>query len=96
MGEGGVGLSLFEAEREESMRPLCSFVADPICVNSCAFVVAVSASSRRRLQAQLLKPVVHFFEMEVERAEGFEFALFEMFRHDHAGFSFPQCAATRL
>ena len=35
----------------------------------------------RRSQPQLLEPVVHFLEMEVERTERFEFALLEMFGH---------------
>jgi hypothetical protein len=35
------------------------------------------------LKSQLLEPAVHFLEMEIERAEFFEFAGLEMFCHDN-------------
>src|SRR6266705_3304817 len=41
---------------------------------------------RRSIQPQFLKPVVHFLEMKVERAEFFEFARLEMFCHVGIGF----------
>ena len=37
-------------------------------------------------QPQLPEPAVHFLKMEVERAEFFQFAFLEMFRHGGVGF----------
>jgi CO/xanthine dehydrogenase FAD-binding subunit len=38
------------------------------------------------LKSQLLKPILHFLEMKIQRAKFFEFALLEMFRHVGVGF----------
>ena len=61
----------------------------PRWVDSCPFVVKTSSTphpqslspfeaEREELKPEFLKPIVHFLEMEVERAKFFEFAGLEM------------------
>lgn len=89
-------VKFLERQAREFEAALTSFRNLVSHVHGAEFSPSADCEQAASSQPQLLEPVVHFFEMEVERAEGFKFALLEMFCHDPAGLSFPQCTAMRL